>query len=231
MIGVTENWIVLEPKNTLNEMKTKLFLTLVVLVTSSVLATAQEEISTIFRGNGLRSSGGYGAIVNKFTTIDGKFANMVEVYGGWYINHRLLLGVGAGATTNYIGVPDQYSTLPNERMSYEMGQVGMVTEFVIASNKAVHATFNVMTGAGFTLQYVRYPWHEVENYEFFDYDHDSNWFFLVEPGINVELNLLKWMRFTPGVSYRIANGSQSQGLTDKKISGGSINLGFKFGKF
>ena len=197
-----------------------------------VLAQDQDRINTIFKSNSLRHSGGYGAIVNKFTVIDGQFANMAEVYGGWYINHRYLIGVGAGATTNYIRVPLAYSTLPTERMSYEVGQVGLVQEYVIASNRAVHANVHVFTGAGFSMQYVRYDWRQVnEPYNFPDYDHDSNWFFVVEPGVNLEINVFQWMRLSPGVSYRFANGSTSQGLTDKKISGGAVNLALKFGRF
>lgn len=215
-------------------MKFKFFLPLftALALVGAVQAQEQEQISTIFRGNSLRHSGGYGAIVNKFTAIDGHFANMVEVYGGWYINHRYMVGVGAAATTNYIPVPLAYSTLPTERMSYEVGQVGLVQEYVIASNRAVHANFHLFTGAGFSMQYVRYSWNQIdEPYNFLDYDHDSNWFFVVEPGVNLEINVFRWMRLSPGVSYRFANGSTSAGLTDKKISGGSVNVALKFGRF
>jgi hypothetical protein len=173
----------------------------------------------------------YGAISNKFTYINGDFANMVEVYGGWYVNHKLLIGAGAAATTNYIEVPKAYSTRPDLRMSYEYGQVGFVTEYAIASNRAVHVTLHLMTGAGFTLQYERPEWGDWEYYDYHYYDHDENWFFVVEPGVQVELNLLRWMRFSPGVSYRFTDGSDAAGLSDSDLRGMSLNLTLKFGKF
>ena len=199
------------------------------LISSILIAKAQDGIQTIFNNSG--GSGGYGAITNKFTSINGEFANMVGVYGGWFVNHKLLIGAGAAATTNYIEVPLEYSTMPGLRMSYEFGQVGFVTEYAIASNRAVHVNLHLMTGAGFTLQYHRPQWGNWEYYDYYDYDHDENWFFVVEPGVQVELNLLRWMRFSPGISYRFANGSEAEGLSDSDLSGMSVNLTLKFGKF
>ncbi|HEX5168425.1 MAG TPA: hypothetical protein VFW11_04585 [Cyclobacteriaceae bacterium] len=192
---------------------------------------AQENnIETIFKSPG--RSGGYGAISNKFTTINGEFANIVELYGGWYINQRFLIGGGFAGSTNYISVPQEFSTMPGLRMSYQYGQVGLVTDYIIASNKAVHVGFHVMTGAGFTLQYYRpSSWSDLGQYDYYDYDHDENWFFMIEPGIQVELNVLRWMRFSPGISYRFIDGSNAKGLTDNDLRGASVNLTFKFGRF
>lgn len=203
------------------------------LFSNEQLLAQDEPISTLFKPGTLRSSGGYGAVVNKFTTIDGRFANFIEIYGGWYINHKFLIGAGGGSTTNFISVPDQYKMVEGVRMTYEYGQCGLVTEYVIASNKAVHVAFHLFTGAGFTLQYERPEWNEYRN----DYDreddivYDHNWFVVVEPGIQAELNVFKWMRFCPGVSYRATYGSNAIGLNDKDLSALSVNLAMKFGKF
>src|SRR3569832_2312740 len=62
------------------------------------------RIKTIFNNNGPRSSGGYIAFSNKITGINGDYANLVEMYGGWYIGHRFLLGIGGAASTNNITV-------------------------------------------------------------------------------------------------------------------------------
>jgi hypothetical protein len=200
---------------------------------SAQIFAQDEPISTIFKPGSLRGSGGYGTIVNKFTTIDGKFANFVELYGGWYINHKFLIGAGGGSTTNFIQVPDQYKMIEGVRMTYEYGQCGLVTEYVIASNRAVHVAFHLFTGAGFTLQYERPHWRDYDRgYERGDnVAYDQNWFVVVEPGIQAELNLLKWMRFCPGVSYRTTYGSSAAGLKDKDMSAFSVNLAMKFGKF
>lgn len=201
-----------------------------VLVLLSHSSQAQEEVKALFPRSGLRHSGGYGAIVNKFTTIDGEFANITEVYGGWFINRRFMIGAGGGATTNRITVPDQWKAIDNEDLSYEYGQFGLVTEYVIGSNKAIHAVLHLMTGAGFTLQYIRQHYNDYD-YRENDFRTDVNWFMVAEPGVQVEINLFRWMRFSPGVSYRFVQNSKFEGLPDDALSGASVNLALKFGKF
>jgi hypothetical protein len=183
------------------------------------------SVQTIFK-HGFHS-GGYGAITNEFTTIRGKFANLSGIYGGWYINHAFMLGVGALAMTNNLKVPEQYSANPLHDMSYEYGQVGLVTEYVINSGKPIHLAFNLFTGAGFTLQYMRHSWQD--NYS--EDVHNEHWFFVAQPGVQLEVNLLKWMRFSPGVSYRKSFGSDAPGLKDKDVSNVAYSATLKFGRF
>ena len=197
-------------------------------VATGAFAQDDSYIQTVFSKG--KSSGGYGAITNKFSNIGGDYANIVGVYGGWFVNHKFLLGVGAAATTNNIPVPTAYSVDPLRNMSYEYGQVGMVTEYVLGSNKTFHVAFNLFTGAGFTVQYERYGWNN-NDFNFDQNDSDENWFFVAEPGVQLEVNLLKWMRFSPGVSYRAAFGSDAPGLSDSALSDITYSATLKFGKF
>ncbi|MBL7856984.1 MAG: hypothetical protein JNM57_04790 [Cyclobacteriaceae bacterium] len=199
------------------------------LTANAGFAQNQSEINTLFKGN-IRSSG-YGAIQNKFTTINGQYANMVEAYGGWFINRKFMLGIGGGAVTNNLPVPVQDRVIGLLDLSYMYTQFGMYSEYVVSSNKTVHLVFQLFAGPGFTAQYQRYNWDDHQNYEE-NYNHyDENWFTVIEPGVQVEVNIFKWMRFSPGISYRFANGSNGLGLSDNDISGASINLGLKFGGF
>lgn len=190
----------------------------------------ENRIETVFKG-GATSVRGYGALTNKFTTIRGDYANLVGVYGGVFINHKFMIGVGGAAMTNRLDVPLQYSTDPLRDLNYEYGQFGLVTEYVIGSNKAVHVAFNLFSGAGFTMQNDRDEWDDDE----FDWDddttRDTNWFFVAEPGVQLEINVFKWMRFSPGISYRAAFGSDGLGMRDSDISNISYNATLKFGRF
>jgi hypothetical protein len=208
-----------------------------ILLSTSVFAqdveTTENEIQTVFKG-GTRSIGGYGALTNKFTTIRGRTANLVGGYGGLYFNHGLFLGVGASALTNTISVPLEFSKDPTRDMNYEYGQVGLVTEYVLGSNKAFHLAFNLFSGAGFTVQNDRYDWrdHDDDDFDFDDHEsRDTNWFFVAEPGVQLEVNVFKWMRFSPGISYRASFGSDGLGMKDSDISNISYNATLKFGKF
>ncbi|HZB13064.1 MAG TPA: hypothetical protein VE467_08555 [Chryseolinea sp.] len=191
------------------------------------------DIQTVFKG-GTQSIRGYGAITNKFTYLGGEFANLVGAYGGVYINHQFMIGVGAAAMTNNLAVPLRYSVDPLRDMSYEYGQVGLMMEYVVGSNKAVHVAFSLFSGAGFTLQHERYDWHDHDHDDDFDFDEDvkdENWFFVAEPGVQVEVNVFKWMRFCPGISYRAAFESDGLGMKDSDISNVSYNATLKFGRF
>ena len=211
------------------------FTVLALLVTNVCLAQEEpdqpHEIKTIFRNNRSIASGAFGAVSNKFSSIKGEPANIVEIYGGWYVNHRFLLGVGAAASTNDIVVPMEFRTESNRRMSYEYGQVGLMTEYIVASDRALHVGFQMFAGAGFTLQYDRDQYKNENGDEIRDYDHDTNWFTVAEPGVKIEMNIFRWMRFAPGISYRFAHGSNGRGMSDDDINGTSVNLTLKFGKF
>ena len=209
-------------------MKRKLQLVVaVVMLTLCLHGSAQEgRVRTIFKGN-LRSSGGYGAVTNKFTTIRWEYANLAGIYGGWYVNHQTMIGIGAAASTNNLRVPDRFSTDVNTNYTWQYGQFGLVTEYVMNSDKPVHLVFHLFGGAGFTLQYPRHEW---------DHDghknaRDENWFVVVEPAAQIEVNLFRWMRFSPGVSYRATFGSNGRGLNDSDVRGISYNATLKFGKF
>jgi hypothetical protein len=191
-------------------------------------AMAQDgKIKTIFKSD-VKASGGYGALTNKFTKIRGEYANISGLYGGWFINHKLMIGLGVAASTNNIKVPLEHSADPAHNMTYQYGQFGLMTEYVLGSGLPIHVVLQGFAGAGFTLQYQRANFHDaVENNDL----RDKNWFVVAEPGVQLEMNVFKWMRFSPGVSYRATFGSDGRGVKDKDLSGISYNATLKFGRF
>jgi Outer membrane protein beta-barrel domain len=213
-------------------MKTlRISLAFVLLLLLTIYSVRAQEIQTLFKHS--RASGGYGALSNKFTHINGQYANLAEIYGGWFINKKFMIGVGAAASTNNLEVPLEHSTDPTQRMSWQYGQFGLATEYVFWSNRIVHVNVGLFSGAGFTVQYERKmdDWDDWDDDNFDDVDHDENFFFVMEPGVQVEVNVLRWMRFSPGVSYRKAFGSDGIGLKDNDLSDWSYNVTLKFGKF
>ncbi|GCC51165.1 hypothetical protein SanaruYs_13850 [Chryseotalea sanaruensis] len=208
---------------------TKLFAMAIILGTGYMAqAQSSDEVKTIFKNT--KGSGGYVVLSNKLTSIHGSFANMPEIYGGWFIGKKFLLGVGGGSTTNYIPVDINDSANPSQRMSYLYGQFGMVNELVIASNSPIHPVFHLFNGAGFTMQYHRPRWEDLDNQHYREDVEDLKWYYICEPALQVELNLLKWLRVSPGISYRFAFDNEKRSLDDK-VSGPSVSLGLKFGKF
>ncbi|GLU53616.1 hypothetical protein [Dyadobacter frigoris] len=189
-----------------------------------------QQVQTVFSGSKIKRSGGYAAISNKFTTINGDFANMPEIYGGWFVNSKFLIGAELAATTNFIPSPN-FNNSPDKKITYQYGQFGLMTEYIFASNKRVHFAVNLINGAGFTLQYDRKNWDDWDNDDWNDNHTDAKFFYAIEPGAQVEINLLKWMRLSPGISYRKTFGAKGNGLTDGDLSNISYNMTLKFGRF
>ncbi len=208
-------------------MKTRLLVTLLGIVCILSTAAAQ-EVQSIF-GKG-KSTGGYGAISNKFTYIGGEFANISEVYGGVLINQRWMVGLAFAGSTNDIRVPMEFSVDPVNPMTYQYGQGGLMVERVFYSNRPVHFVLNMFSGVGFTAQYNRNQWYDY-NYHNTAAIHDENWFYVLEPGAQLEMNLFRWMRLSPGVSYRKTYGSDGLGLTDSNLSDWTYSVTLKFGGF
>lgn len=209
-----------------------LLLAIVSISATSIKVNAQDEnIRTLFKGGNHRTTA-YAALTNSITNIDGQYANLAGIYGGVYLNRRVMIGVGAAAATNNIPVPAQFSSIEGRDMSYEYGQFGLVTEVVVGSNRVFHPVFHLFAGPGFTVQYDRYG-DNSEGWDAWDQraKRDENWFMVAEPGVQLEINVFKWMRFSPGVSYRLAYGNDAKGLSDSKLSGMNLNLSLKFGRF
>jgi hypothetical protein len=210
----------------------KLMILIFSLIVSGV-SLAQEgsgrpsDIQTIFKSS---RTTGYGAITNKFTYIRGEYANMVGAYGGVFIDRKVMIGIGGFATTNNVSVPAQFSSVPGVPMSYGYVQSGLMTEYVIASNKPVHLVLSMFAGAGFSYQYEHwsnpsYDWNQSHGI------YDQQWFFVMEPGAQLEINLFPWMRISPGISYRSAHNSDGLGLSDSNLSDWNYSFTLKFGKF
>lgn len=197
----------------------------------TLTASAQEH-ETLFSSP--VDHGGYGGLVSKLTPIRGEMAYMLGGYGGWLIDHRLMLGLGGyGLVTNVRATAqaEQAYSPFGDPLYVEFGYGGLMLEYMLAPHRLVHVNAQLLVGAGG----VNYR----ENWQ-------DNWLddnpgrrygrtealFVAEPAVNVELNLTEWMRLSAGASYRFVNGVDGLvGLENKDLSGPSGQLALKFGAF
>jgi hypothetical protein len=189
---------------------------LIVAVMLSISVMAQEK--TLL--NGEMHNGGYGAFFTKAGGINGKTGVFMGGQGAWVLGHKLALG-GKG----YVLIsPNDAAGLNNIKM--EFGCWGGLVEYVIASDKLFHLNVNTMIGAGgvrYTVKDYRYNHSEV------DYTEDA--VFVIEPGLDAELNIHKNFRIGLGVYYRMVSNVDYADLTNADLSGLSGQITFKFGAF
>jgi hypothetical protein len=209
-------------------MRTQL-LFLVLLLPAIVFA--QEE--TLLSGE--VHHGGFGGPVVKLTRVNGEDALLVGGRGGWIINHTFVIGGGGyGLVTDV--KPKTPGFLNENRMM--VGYGGLELEFIAASDKLVHLSFPLLIGAG-AVGYMYGHFGDDMNLDF-NLDRKVDTFFVIEPGANLELNVVSFFRITAGLSYRHVTGISaptdplgiSRPLTsNNELRGVSWNLGFKFGAF
>lgn len=138
-------------------------------------------------------------------------------------NHKLAVGfTGSGfagsQTTPYNG----------ERYSLAGGYGGFLIEPIIMPHESIHVTFPIAIGGG-ELHFIedRWPYYDWDYYRTDQFDD----FLYIEPGVSVEVNMTKFMRFSLSGSYLITNSLTSSPLTAEEIEGLNIQATLKLGWF
>jgi hypothetical protein len=112
------------------------------------------------------------------------------------------------------------------------GYGGLLVEFTVIPRSVVHVSFPVLIGGGgltymYRPEYVnQYDWSGLQSV-------DWDAFFVVQPGVKVEFNIVKFFRIGVGVSYRYTPDLdlQQDKTTNLIINQFNANLSLKFGKF
>ena len=198
---------------------------------------APQEMKTIFGGQNDRiSHDGYGALMVEYAQIDGKDAAIVGGRGGWIINHRLALGLaGKGIASNLSYPYDDAGQEYTEKYYLNGGYGGLLIEPILAPFSPVHVSFPVIIGAGGVAYSLKYKYQNNYDNNFWE-TIDASAFFIVEPGIELNLNLVKFMRISFGGYYRFTSGLNLEDPYGDKaakdiLDGFSAGISLKFGKF
>jgi hypothetical protein len=199
------------------------------------------EFRTIFGNN--KSFGGYGAPELKVGPVNGETGLFVGGRGGWIIGHKFVVGgAGYGLTTSNTFMedpihkppPDEVAADSTRTISLEMGYGGLLLEYILFPKKAIHLSFPLIIGAGgTTLSAKKYQDDSNLNpneWALYDFVENSG-FFLLEPGVHVELNMAKFFRLSAGANYRYVSGVNLERLSSNDLSGLNFSLTLKFGEF
>lgn len=195
-------------------------------------AIAQDDNSkmeTLF-GDGPTTYGGYGGPRVAYTQFDGQDAWLVGGRGGVVINHSFVIG-GAGYgivnSPSFLNIEYEGTTYPKAYL--EGGYGGMYLEYILMPNKIVHLSFPVLVGAGGLLYAETSAASAGGNFEETIITNTS--FFVVEPGVEVELNVVRFMRVSAGISYRYTKGVELPNTPTNAFNSLSGSISLKFGKF
>src|SRR3989339_693604 len=155
-------------------------------------------------------SGGFGAPMARYTQVDGKWGLMFGGRGGWIINNAFVLG-GGGYKLVDNNLKSDIVDSSGGRQSFELNYGGIEMEYIAQHDDLVHIGIGALLGGGNAGLS----------------GGESASFFVIEPGMNVELNVSRHFRINLGAAYRLVSGVDTQNLSNEKINGPGISLAFK----
>ena len=149
----------------------------------------------------------------------------------------VLPGIGAGVTFNnkfslgltYKFIVNEYTPVGelDKQLYLDQKYGALKFEYSFFPTKAVHINVPVEIGIGHT---------ELDLKDSYESDTISTpsgdaWLAYFEPGLALEINLMKYLKFNIGAGYRITSSVSYKSISEKDIIGFTFSTGFKIGIF
>ncbi|MDR1153904.1 MAG: hypothetical protein LBL04_04275 [Bacteroidales bacterium] len=159
----------------------------------------------------------------------GREAMGLNFQGGIIYNRWLTAGIQGNAFFTINPLIDKYT---NDDANLLGGYGGLFVAPTIYSNTLLHASFPVLVGYG-SISYELYDLTDGANRV-----EDSDGFWVFEPGIELELNLMKFIRIAVGGYYKYCSNvhlsyeNGGENIVSKNILNNfSVGIRLRFGKF
>ncbi len=198
-----------------------------VLITAASAQEGNEQMSTLFGGaRGQIDYGGWAGINFGYNQVDGKDTYKIGARGGVLINHRFTIGL---AGNGFFSDREYENIIPDHTVRIAGGYGGLFMEATLFPFFPVHLSIPVIIGAG-GVSYTSNRWTDGDYY--WDRDkYDSDAYFLLEPGLEVELNLIRFMRLAVGGTYRFTSDLDMVNTSSGMLRGLNWHFTLKFGSF
>ena len=184
-----------------------------------------DDIQTLMGKN--NTVGGYGALTIQYTEIDDRDAFVFGARGAMVIGHMMSIGLAGSGFFNDV----KQSVTAQQDISLAGGYGGFFFEPTIMPKFPVHVAFPILIGAG-GVSVVSVTddnsWNDHYKSE------ASDAFMVIEPGVEIELNVTRFFRFAVGAHYRYTSDVDIDPIYEIPtdiLQGFSGGVTFKFGRF
>jgi hypothetical protein len=194
--------------------------------------TTDKEINTIFGKAGTTKIGWFIGAGSGYTQFDKRDVWLGGVSAGMVIDHHFTIGLAGGGWANRNGM--YYPEVTDTAGAYLEGCYGgLLLEYTLFPQSVVHVSFPVLIGGG-GASYITDDEYQEWDEDEWDTCHktlDEDSYFVFEPGVRAEVNILKFMRLYAGISYRVVGGLQMINTSSDMMNNFTGSFGLKFGKF
>jgi hypothetical protein len=213
-------------------MKKSLFVLIFMMLSAIIFAQTQDslkmnnkdknndEIKTLFDHP---EKGGFFSLNCGISNITDKQVLMIGLRFGSTLNHWFSYGLGGSLLVSQITYDNIMS---NKMVELEMGYMGLFVEPSIGPKMPFHVSFPILFGGGIA-SYNDKSYRE--NFNWVSVDHD--FFYVIEPGAELEMNFMKHTRICLGLKYRIVSDLTLLNTKKDAFNGLIYGLTLKFGKF
>lgn len=210
-----------------------LFYTLLLILCFNHLGFAQyeqeipvKETKTLL-GDGTKVRG-FGSLDMRMTEFNDDLGLIMGVHGGIIMNNHFVIGLGGyGLTSNFL----IENTEGSDELYMYGGYGGLILGAIFSPKELIHIYTPVLIGAGGMEITDRNYMNNFHRPPSFGTYIENTAFFVVEPGIEVEINVTRFFKIGLGASYRLIRESDLNTVSDSDLSGFSGGLSLKFGKF
>jgi hypothetical protein len=195
--------------------------------------TDNGEIKTLFKkSDHPKNVGYYIGPEFAYTQFEGRNVFLGGLSLGVIVNHFFSVGLSAKGILNSSYLWYDFNRTPVNPLGAYLygGYGGLKFEFKLLPTAPLHVNFPILIGGGGLTYYTgSMQNHNYDNYDGTNLDWDA--FFVVEPGVMLEINLVKFMQLDVGISYRYTPDLDLMETNAGLINNFNANLSLKFGKF
>ncbi|MDP4268036.1 MAG: hypothetical protein Q8880_11445 [Bacteroidota bacterium] len=215
----------------------KKLILLVVLAALMVTAKSYSQDSTkqLLNLPKIKNIGFYIAPEYQYGQLKDKFTSFAGVSGMILFNKTF--GIGGEYQHNTY---DNYSPSGISPLLLRGDFGGLKMEYIIKPNSAIHYSFNLLVGGGSASADSAATYRKLYNdsirNDHHRFDHKSGIrsdYFIIQPGVQIEANLIRCLKLFAGVNYRFSiDGDHINSLLPSStLQGLSVSAGIKIGLF
>lgn len=175
----------------------------------------------------------------QYGSLAGEFTPMAGVSGTLHINKKWGIGLaGYSTVNNFTPTALNAKSLLNLNVMYG----GLKLEYTPNPNAAVHVSFPLLIGGGMARvdsanNYKNGFGGKDRNNRRESNGRDNTGFWVIQPGINIEANVIRFLKIYVGASYRLTPSVNTETTTilptptANQLSGLNVSAGVKLGLF